>query len=168
MACDDLCGLFKELKEKPYLDHGQESDSENGVACPMPQCTQSTEIDMTLSLNRKLLYDIVQSDRCRFKQREKKNDTALVVLAAGGWSSLMQCYAITDLRFRNTHDRISRQFRHGPHAGLLVDDLVQGSMCDLEKPEALTPLVAATWCGELYIICSNRRLWSSLKQVPRT
>ena len=43
-------------------------------------------------------------------------------------------------------------FRHGPHAGLPVSDLVDSFMSGEERPEGLTPMVAAAWRGNLYIV----------------
>ena len=56
---------------------------------------------------------------------------------------LLQWYDVTDPRLWNTHDNVSQRFTHGPHATRCVDDLVENFLSDLEKPEALTPLVAA-------------------------
>ena len=58
-------------------------------------------------------------------------------------------------------------FRHGPHAGLPVSDLVDSFMSGEERPEGLTPMVAAAWRGNLYVVAGNRRLWALLEFVKR-
>ena len=79
----------------------------------------------------------------------------------------MKWHDITDLRFCNTHDKVSPTFAHGPHEGLPVEDLAQSSMLDQERPEALPPLVAAGWRGGLYVVFGNRRLWALLEYRRR-
>ena len=79
----------------------------------------------------------------------------------------MSWHDITDLRFCNTHDKVSPTFAHGPHEGLPVEDLAQSFMLDQERPEALPPLVAAGWRGGLYVVFGNRRLWALLEYRRR-
>jgi len=72
----------------------------------------------------------------------------------------MNWYAIDEPRFRASHDKVSPRFTHGAHAGMYVADLVESFMRDEERPEGLTPLVAAGWRGGLYVVFGNRRLWA--------
>ena len=115
------------------------------------------------SLNKDLLRDIIRSDRRRFGQFDPAQDAS----ATRRWAHLLRWCDITDLRFRNTHGQVSPEFRHGPHAGLLVSDLLDSFMADKERPEGLTPMVAVAWRGNLHVVFGNRRLWALLEFVKR-
>ena len=110
-----------------------------------------------------LLRDIIRSERPQFRQLDPARDAS----AKRRWAKLLRWCDITDLRLRNAHDRVSPEFRHGPHAGLPVADLVDSFMSSEERPEGLPPMVAAAWRGNLYVVFGNRRLWALLEFVRR-
>ena len=110
-----------------------------------------------------LLRDIIRSERPQFRQLDPARDAS----AKRRWAKLLGGCDITDLRLRNANDRVSPEFRHGPHAGLPVADLVDSFMSSEERPEDLPPMVAAAWRGNLYVVFGNRRLWALLEFVRR-
>ena len=77
---------------------------------------------------------------CQLTERPqcRQLDPARDASAKRRWAKLLRWCDITDLRLRNAHDRVSPEFRHGPHAGLPVADLVDSFMSGEERPEGLS------------------------------
>ena len=152
VAVSALRNLWQpEVKEEPAP--GWQDDAVGGLA---PASAESIGAEPAGPLNRALLRDILRAERCRYKQLDPAQDAG----ASQRWSGIMDWYAIDDLRFRASHNEVSPTFTHGPHAGMRVQDLVECFMRDDERPEGLTPLVAARWRGALYVIFGNRRMWA--------
>ena len=99
-----------------------------------------------------LLRDIIRSERPQFRQLDPARDAS----AKRRWAKLLGGCDITDLRLRNANDRVSPEFRHGPHAGLPVADLVDSFMSSEERPEDclqwLLQLGAGTCMSSLGIV----------------
>ena len=107
---DDVLRLFQhamspvEVKAEPAAE-GDEEEPE-GVQQPVvPSSTTSQQHHVIRALARgSRMYDPAQNPR-----------------AVRDWSHLIQAVDVKELR--HTHDRISRCFKHGPHAGQRVQDL---------------------------------------------
>ena len=143
------------VREEPAPDN-ETVDRDIGIGCLATASAESTWAEFAGSLNRDLLHDLLRSGQCRYQQLDPAQDAG----ATCRWSCFMNWYAIDEPRFRASHDKVSPRFTHGAHAGMYVADLVESFMRDEERPEGLTPLVAAGWRGGLYVVFGNRRLWA--------
>lgn len=158
VALETIRSLSKQwVKEEPAPDN-ETVDRDIGIGCLATASAESTGAEFAGSLNRDLLHDLLRSRQCRYQQLDPAQDAG----ATRRWSCFMKWYAIDEPRFRASHDKVSPRFTHGAHAhaGMYVADLVESFMRDEEKPEGLTPLVAAGWHGGLYVVFGNRRLWA--------
>ena len=156
VALETIRSLSKQwVKEEPAPDN-ETVDRDIGIGCLATASAESTGAEFAGSLNRDLLHDLLRSRQCRYQQLDPAQDAG----ATRRWSCFMNWYAIDEPRFRASHDKVSPRFTHGAHAGMYVADLVESFMRDEERPEGLTPLVAAGWRGGLYVVFGNRRLWA--------
>eukprot|EP00927_Polykrikos_kofoidii_P078038 TRINITY_DN74916_c0_g1_i1.p1 TRINITY_DN74916_c0_g1~~TRINITY_DN74916_c0_g1_i1.p1 ORF type:complete len:670 (+),score=94.92 TRINITY_DN74916_c0_g1_i1:47-2056(+) len=125
----------------------------------------SSEVDVgsTAPLNRWFLADMLQSER----RLLRRLDPAQNGVALKNWSHLMGIYDITDRRLRSTHSTVSPTFRHGPHGGQSVADLVSSFMRKEQQPMDLTPLVAVDWRDALWVVFGNRRMWALREYISK-